>query len=513
MNRKVRIALTLLAVTLAALLPHALLADWSGTEGRRVQIALEMVRSGNWMVPTLFGEPTWAKPPLHYWLLGICARWFGTGWLSLRLPSIAMVWLLALLAFWLHKRVFKLGAAWTVALGVACAPLVVAEFASTEIDPPFACLTAASLWLLAFGVAREHGKALVLAGIVGGLALLEKGPPYAVFAAGAWLVWWRHRRCRGLLRYLVPLLLVPALYYVPLWLFVVPPDEFWGVANTETVGRMATYQWRHVLDIPAFWCRALLVQLPLVCWCFWEYRSRRDARMGPEDLVLRMCSGAAVTAVLLLTLFPGKPTRYLLPNVPLFTFAVAPAAAHYARRCPSVGAVGRAMVRALGLLGAAALLVLPFLSAPLPLRSALFALVAALTPRLVTTPRRLLAMCFWLPVLAGWTVLADYRDRWEGGPRARAPFGPMLAAELDLLGPDVRRDLHAFGHVPGGLLLGADLLPAGHEAAVRQPTARFVLREDDREPPLPDLPGYAERLRFCVPGEVLVVEERAGSGK
>lgn len=207
------------------------------------------------------------------------------------------------------------------------------------------------------------------------------------------------------------------------------------------------------------------------------------------------------------------PTRYLLPNVPLFTFAVAPAAAHYARRCPSVGAVGRAMVRALGLLGAAALLVLPFLSAPLPLRSALFALVAALTPRLVTTPRRLLAMCFWLPVLAGWTVLADYRDRWEGGPRARAPFGPMLAAELDLLGTDVRRDLHAFGHVPGGLLLGADLLPAGHEAAVRQPTARFVLREDDREPPLPDLPGYAERLRFCVPGEVLVVEERAGSGK
>ena len=506
-----RAALWLLLATALAMLPHAMLHDWSGTEGRRVQIALEMARHGDWMLPTLFGEPAWQKPPLHYWLLAGSARLFGDGYVALRLPSLLLVWLTALLAFALHRRAFGAGAAWVAALGVVCAPIVVAEFASAEIDPPFACLCAASLWCLAAGAARADRRLLVAAGVVGGLALMSKGPPYFLFAAGAWLVWWRHRRCRGFWTYALPLLLVPALYYVPLWLRV-GWSEFWAVVNTETVGRMSTYQWRHVLDVPSFWLRALLVQLPLLCWCFWEWRSTRDARMSPADLTLRMCSGAAVAAVALLTLFPGKPTRYLLPNVPLFAFAVAPAAAHYAQRCTAIGSVGSGVLRAVGVGGALLLVAVPFVPAPLPLRTPAFALAAALVPALVRRPRELVALCFWLPVLAAWTTLADFRDRWEVGPRARAPHGAQLQHELQALAPDGAA-LHAiegFGHVHGGLLLGAGLLPKGHEAATRLPTAPWILREDDREPPLPDLPDYRERVRLCLPGEVFVVEERGG---
>ena len=61
--------------------------------------------------------------------------------------------------------------------------------------------------------------------------------------------------------------------------------------------------------------------------------------------------GAAIVAVLVLALFPQKPTRYLLPNVPLFTFAVAPAAAHYALYAGRIGAFGQASLRVLGVLG------------------------------------------------------------------------------------------------------------------------------------------------------------------
>ncbi len=502
-----RAALLLLLVTLVACWPHAQLADWTGTEGRRVQIALEMARSGNWMVPTLFGEPTWAKPPLHYWLLAGCERWFGSGYLSMRLPSLLLVWLSATLAFCLHRRMFGVAAAWLAGLGVVCAPIVVASFASAEMDPPFASVTAASLWCLAVGAAQRRTALLVVAGLLGGLALLAKGP-YPVFAAGAWLVWWRHRRCRGMFAYLLPMLAVPAAYYVPLWSFVVGWHEFWSVTNDETVGRLTTYEWRHLLDVPTFWLRALLVQAPLVFWCFWEWRSKRDVRMSAEDLVLRMCSGAAVGAVLVLTMFPGKPTRYLLPNVPLFTFAVAPAVAHYAQRCAAIGSFGRGVVRALAVAGACGLIAVPLLPSPLPLRLPAFALAAALAPVLVRTPRQLVALSLWLPVLAAWTVLADYRDWWVMGPRARAPHGALLAAELAALGPEVQRQTEAFGHVHGGLLLGAGMLPRGHEAAVRQPTARYVLREDDRQPPLPRLEGYRQRLRLCLPGEVFVVEER-----
>jgi len=37
-------------------------------EGRYVGVAWEMVRSGNWLVPTLDTLPFFHKPPLFYWL-------------------------------------------------------------------------------------------------------------------------------------------------------------------------------------------------------------------------------------------------------------------------------------------------------------------------------------------------------------------------------------------------------------------------------------------------------------
>jgi len=37
-------------------------------EGRYVGVALEMLRSGDWLVPTLDGLPYFHKPPLFYWI-------------------------------------------------------------------------------------------------------------------------------------------------------------------------------------------------------------------------------------------------------------------------------------------------------------------------------------------------------------------------------------------------------------------------------------------------------------
>jgi 4-amino-4-deoxy-L-arabinose transferase-like glycosyltransferase len=37
-------------------------------EGRYVGVAWEMVRSGDWITPTLNGLPYFHKPPLFYWL-------------------------------------------------------------------------------------------------------------------------------------------------------------------------------------------------------------------------------------------------------------------------------------------------------------------------------------------------------------------------------------------------------------------------------------------------------------
>ena len=107
-----RRAILLLLLTALACGPVWSLPDLDGTEGRRVQIALEMAARGDWLVPTLGGEPTWAKPPLHYWLLGACHAVFGADPWSMRVPSVVLLFASALLAGELLRRWFGARAGW-----------------------------------------------------------------------------------------------------------------------------------------------------------------------------------------------------------------------------------------------------------------------------------------------------------------------------------------------------------------------------------------------------------------
>ncbi|MBK8095912.1 MAG: glycosyltransferase family 39 protein [Planctomycetes bacterium] len=506
-------ALILLLLTIVACWPQWSIADWHGTEGRRVQIATEMAQSGDWVVPTLGHEPTWAKPPLHYWLLLFCRQLFGDSFLVARLPAVLGHWLLAVLAMVLLRRSFGERAAWIGALGVLLSPMALFEVATAEIDPLFASLTAASLWCLASGVARERTAWVGAAGVLGGLACLQKGVPYLLFAAGAWLVWGRHRRLQRWAWYFPPLVALPAAYYLLLITTRGSSAELLAVIQDETVGRVSTFEWRHVLKTPEFWLRAVAVQLPFVLWCFWEWRGRRDARMDAGDLILRMCSGGAVLAVVILTFFPGRPTRYLLPNVPLFTFAVAPAVAHFAAQQRELGGFSRRLLRLLALGGAGALVAMPFLRAASDPRLVAFAVVVAVLPWWIRTPRALAAMCLWLPIVAAWTVGGARTDAWSTSDDARLPFGALLASELRREGVPLPQ-LATWGHLQSGVLLGMGLpqVPAGDEPPPigsvprRPPTAPFVLREEACGPP----PGYAPRLRFATPWQVFTLERRTG---
>jgi len=497
-------ALALLLLSLIAYWPQLQLQDWRGTEGRRVLIALEMAASGDLLVPTLNQEPTYAKPPLHYWLLAAVERLWGHGQLAMRLPAVVALWLAALLAFALLARSFGRPAGWVGALGVLLSPILLLSMASAEIDPLFACLGAASLWCLAYGVALQRHWVVIASGCLGALAVLQKGPPYLLFASGAWLVWWRHRGLRHGWSYFLPLLLPPLLYYGVLWLRV-PFTEFAVVAREESVGRAAQMAWTNVRDTPAYWLKGLAMLLPLGLFCTWEFRGSRDARMGPPDLMLRMCTGAVVSSLFLLTFFPLRPTRYLLPNVLLFVFAVAPAVAHYAQPGRVLGGPTRMLLRGFGLLGAAALVALPFLPAPYPGRSVGAALVLALLPLLVQTGRQVVASCLWLPLIAAWTIGADFAEQWQIDGRAHTLAAPLLARELAARGGG--GELQTFGHCNSGLQVAADLLGiAGDERMAQPPQMRWVLYETDSK--VGELPGYRDRLRLRLPVDAYVLAER-----
>ena len=57
-------------------------------EGRYVGVAWEMLRSGNWLVPTLNTLPYFHKPPLFYWLTAASLAVFGLNEWAARLPSL-----------------------------------------------------------------------------------------------------------------------------------------------------------------------------------------------------------------------------------------------------------------------------------------------------------------------------------------------------------------------------------------------------------------------------------------
>src|SRR5262245_66484582 len=72
-------------------------------EGRYVGVAWEMVRSGNWLVPTLDTLPFFHKPPLFYWLTAGAISTLGNNEWAARLPTLLSA-TAAVLALFLFLR-------------------------------------------------------------------------------------------------------------------------------------------------------------------------------------------------------------------------------------------------------------------------------------------------------------------------------------------------------------------------------------------------------------------------
>lgn len=498
-----RAALLLLLCAVVGHLPGVLAPEWRGTEGRRVQIAAEMVERADsegaraWMVPTLGWEETFAKPPVYYWILAAVMETFDLrrGWL--RLPSVVAIWGVSLLAWILVRRDFGERAAWIAALGTVTSPVLLHDGPYAEIDPMFAAWTAGSLMVLGRHLARPGRAAAAIAGLLGGVALLIKGPPYFMFLAPTLLVWWRRRRLGGFAWFVAPMLALPLAYYVPLLEWFVEPGHFSSVANRESVGRLNSYEWRHVLDVPAYLLRVVGITLPLGLWSVFEYRGERAAHVRDDELLLRTCKGAAIGGAMILLLFPGRATRYLLPMIPLYAVAVAPAVAAWSAQDAAIPRWVRRLLFGIGVAGAVGLVVVPFLPAPLPGRTPALCLGLGLLPIWATTRVRVVAACLWVPVLVAWTAFADHGDHRSNGTRGIARNAAVLRTELEdrgLLPLDGR--LATWGHMNSGLLLDLGAIPPGDELFGEAPHTPWLLVEDPYEEPIGKIEGYREDFRI-----------------
>ena len=103
-------ALQVALVLLAMLVVYVLLASatslFDRDEPRFARAAVEMLGSGNYLVPHLNGELRPDKPVLIYWLMNVPLRILGPGSLAVRLPSIIGMMVAAFGTYLIGQRMF-----------------------------------------------------------------------------------------------------------------------------------------------------------------------------------------------------------------------------------------------------------------------------------------------------------------------------------------------------------------------------------------------------------------------
>jgi 4-amino-4-deoxy-L-arabinose transferase-like glycosyltransferase len=151
---------------------------WDRDEPRFAQATVEMIASGDYLVPTFNGSLRADKPILAYWWMALPMRLLGPSAVAARLGSAAAMAIAALLTFAAARRLLPAGAGpWAMAV-LAATPLAVVEGQAATAD---ALLLAAVTGALACFAAALTGDGRrpwpwLGLGLALGLAQLAKGP-------------------------------------------------------------------------------------------------------------------------------------------------------------------------------------------------------------------------------------------------------------------------------------------------------------------------------------------------
>jgi hypothetical protein len=189
-----------LALLCAALFFYGInIGELYRTEALRALIARGFLESGNWLVPTLYGEPLLTKPPVMYSAIAACGWFFGeiTEW-SARLPSALAATALVFLFYWYARRQLGSIGGLIVAAILPCGFLWLDKAAAAEIDMLQVAWTGAAL-LFFFRAAEAcerpgvHGFGWWLAALlcVAGGALTKWTTPVFFYATAIGFLAWR----------------------------------------------------------------------------------------------------------------------------------------------------------------------------------------------------------------------------------------------------------------------------------------------------------------------------------
>jgi 4-amino-4-deoxy-L-arabinose transferase-like glycosyltransferase len=183
------LVLLAVAVVLAAVLLfkdlglEGIAADEATTTARVV----ELLENGNWLVPSLDGEPDLHKPPLKLWVVAATIRMLGATEEALRLWDATAGLGIVLLTFVAAAHFGGALAGFVAALALATVPLFLFDHIcrSNVYDSFLVLFVSAAALHHAFG--SQSRRAAMLTGFFAGLALLSKGvaalPLFVILAA------------------------------------------------------------------------------------------------------------------------------------------------------------------------------------------------------------------------------------------------------------------------------------------------------------------------------------------
>lgn len=292
---------------------------WKPDEATSFGIVYSMLQSGDWLVPTLVGEPYLDKPPLYYWTAALSAKLFAPV-LPLhdgaRLASGLYTALTLLFLGLAGRKLYGENRGWAAAIIlIGCVGMMVRGH---QIITDLGLLAGFAMMLFGFSLSQERAvRAGIWMGLGVGIGFMSKGfiaPVLFVLIAAALPALyeqWRVRRYFSSLA-VAALCALPWLTVWPLLLYQHSPRLFADWAWTHNIDRWMDYanngpskeSFYYLKNLPWLAWPAL----PLAVWAVWQSRHRLGLR---DDLQLPLVAFGVM--LITLSFVPNIKEVFALP--------------------------------------------------------------------------------------------------------------------------------------------------------------------------------------------------------
>jgi len=296
---------------------------WNPDEPRYAEVAREMVKTGNYIVPHINAEIYPDKPPLFFWLIALCSKPFGdVSAATARFPSALAALGVLLLTFLLGRKLYNP----TVGFFAGLILIATTQFfwlaLRANIDMTLTLWTTLAIYLFYCGYTREQGKntCYLLAYLFMGLATITKGPVgffIPLITMVLFLITQKQYRQFKEIKLIPGLLII--LVIVALWLVpacITGGNEYTqNILVKQTVGRAVdSYSHKqpfyyYLVNFPADF-NPWTIFIPSAIILFW----RKKKQGGTLNLTFPLVWFAGT--FIFFSLVSGKRNLYLLPLYP-----------------------------------------------------------------------------------------------------------------------------------------------------------------------------------------------------